>query len=158
LGWTTAVQFLAEKGIFFALWQYSLISINLFLQNCYLFTCASFCPYNPIVSRMNLPTRAPTHSALYLNKGIAMHKGAVTQSIWWLGYGLDSWVLIPGRMGKGILLCHCIHTGSGTHPASYPVGIRGCSVGIKQLRCEIDHTLHVVLSLQMWCLYYVVLA
>jgi hypothetical protein len=32
------------------------------------------------------------------------------------------------------------HTGSGVHPASYPMGTRVLSLGVKQLSCEADHS------------------
>jgi hypothetical protein len=41
-----------------------------------------------------------------------------------LGYGLDNWGSIPSRAEK-FSLHHCVQTGSGTHPASYPMDIRG---------------------------------
>jgi hypothetical protein len=40
------------------------------------------------------------------------------------GYGLDSRGSIPGR-GKRFSLLHSVQTGSGAHPASYPMGTAG---------------------------------
>jgi len=37
-------------------------------------------------------------------------------------------------------LRHCIQTGPGAHPASYPVGIRGFSMVIKRPGREADHS------------------
>jgi hypothetical protein len=37
-------------------------------------------------------------------------------------------------------LHHCIQNGSGAHPASYPVGTRALSLGVKQLGLEADHS------------------
>jgi hypothetical protein len=38
------------------------------------------------------------------------------------GYGIDSLGSIPGR-GNDFSLLNSVHTGSGTHPASYAMGI-----------------------------------
>jgi hypothetical protein len=48
------------------------------------------------------------------------------------GYGLDDHMIgvrIPTRAGNS--LRHCVQTGSGAHPASYPVGIGGFFPGDK---------------------------
>jgi hypothetical protein len=48
-----------------------------------------------------------------------------------LGYGLDyrrSRVRLPGGAGN-FCLHHRVQNGSGAHPASYPVGSRGCFRG-----------------------------
>jgi hypothetical protein len=37
-------------------------------------------------------------------------------------------------------LQHHVQTGSGAHPASYPVGTRALSVGVKQPGHEADHS------------------
>jgi hypothetical protein len=47
-----------------------------------------------------------------------------------LGYGLDDRGAIPGVVGN-FSLHHRVHNGSGTHPASYPVGARGSFSGGK---------------------------
>jgi hypothetical protein len=50
-----------------------------------------------------------------------------------LCYGLDdrgSRVRFPAGAGN-FSLHHCIHNGSGAHPASYPMGIRGSFFGGK---------------------------
>jgi len=39
-----------------------------------------------------------------------------------------------------ISLLHHVQTGSGDHPASYPVGIRAPSLGLKWLGHEADHS------------------
>jgi hypothetical protein len=45
---------------------------------------------------------------------------------------------IPGR-DREFSLRHCVQTGSAAHPASYPMGTGGFSVGIKQPGREADH-------------------
>jgi hypothetical protein len=43
-----------------------------------------------------------------------------------------------------------VQNGSGAHDASYPMGTGGLSLGVKQPRCEADHShLHLVQSLRM---------
>jgi hypothetical protein len=37
---------------------------------------------------------------------------------------MDNRASIPGRVNDGISFCHRVQTGSGAHPASYPMGIR----------------------------------
>jgi hypothetical protein len=44
------------------------------------------------------------------------------------GYGLDGQGLIPGR---DVSLLHSVQTGSGAHPASYPMGTGGSFPGDK---------------------------
>jgi hypothetical protein len=51
----------------------------------------------------------------------------------WLG------VRVPAEAGN-FPLHHCIQTGSGAHPASYPMGTRGSFAEVKQLEHEADHT------------------
>jgi len=54
----------------------------------------------------------------------------VAQSIWRLGYGLDDRGSFPGRVCDGILsLYHCVQTGPGAYPASYPMGTGGSYFG-----------------------------
>jgi hypothetical protein len=50
-----------------------------------------------------------------------------------MGYGLYGPSLIPCR-GKQ----HSVQTGSGAHPASYPVGTRTISSGVKRPMREAD--------------------
>jgi hypothetical protein len=45
----------------------------------------------------------------------------------------------PGR-GWEFFLHHCVQTGSGTHPASYPVGTRSSFLGVKRPGREADHS------------------
>jgi hypothetical protein len=45
---------------------------------------------------------------------------------------------MSGTMMGFFSLCHHIQTGSGTHPASYPVGTRALSPGVEHLGCEAD--------------------
>jgi hypothetical protein len=58
----------------------------------------------------------------------------------------------PGLLKVGLLavwvpagsrnfsLHHCVHTSSGPHPASYPVGTRGSYLGVKRPGREADHS------------------
>jgi len=56
----------------------------------------------------------------------ATHSLPSSAEVYRLGYGLDDMGSIPERDGDGILsLHHSIHTDSGGHPASYPVGTGG---------------------------------
>jgi hypothetical protein len=57
-----------------------------------------------------------------------------------LGYGLDdrsSRVRLPAGAGNFSLL-HRVQTGSGAHPASYPVGTRGSFPGVKWPGREVE--------------------
>jgi hypothetical protein len=59
-----------------------------------------------------------------------------------LGYVLDdrgSRVRFPARAGN-FSLHHRVQTGSGTHPASYPMGTRGLYLGVKWPGREADHS------------------
>jgi len=57
-----------------------------------------------------------------------------------LGYGLDDQrVWVPAGAGN-FSLHYRVQTGSGMHSASYPVGTRGFSLGVKQLGHEADHS------------------
>jgi hypothetical protein len=42
--------------------------------------------------------------------------------------------------GKDFCLCHNVQTGSGAHPASYPMGTRVLCSGVKCLRPEASRT------------------
>jgi hypothetical protein len=60
-----------------------------------------------------------------------------------LDYGLDdrgSRVLFPAGAGN-FSLHHRFQNGSGAHPASYPMGIRGSFPGVKRPVREADHSL-----------------
>jgi hypothetical protein len=68
-------------------------------------------------------------------------RAGVAQSVHRLGYGLDDWVSIPGRGKEGnFSLRHSVHTGSGAHTASYPMGIRGSFPRGKRPLREADHS------------------
>jgi hypothetical protein len=59
-----------------------------------------------------------------------------------LGYGLndrDSRFRFP-EGAVNFSLHHCVQNGSGTHPASYPMGTLGSFLGVKWLGHEADHT------------------
>jgi hypothetical protein len=56
-------------------------------------------------------------------------------------YGLDDrgvGVRVP--VGSRISLLHVVQTGSGAHPASYPMGTGGFSSGVKLPGREVDHS------------------
>jgi hypothetical protein len=55
------------------------------------------------------------------------------------GYGLDDRGSIPGR-GKRFSLLPSVQTGSGVHPASYPVGTGALSIGVKRPGYDADHS------------------
>jgi hypothetical protein len=59
-----------------------------------------------------------------------------------LGFDLDdrgSRVRFPAGAGK-FSLHHRVQNGSGAHPASYPMGTRGFSLGVKRPGREADHS------------------
>jgi hypothetical protein len=59
-----------------------------------------------------------------------------------LGYGLDDWgskVRFPAGAGN-FSLHHRLRNGSGTHPASYPMGTRGFFPRAKRPGCDADHS------------------
>jgi hypothetical protein len=59
-----------------------------------------------------------------------------------LGYALDdrgSRVRFPAGAGN-FSLHHRVQNGSGVHPASYPMGTRGFSLGVKRLGRGTDHS------------------
>jgi hypothetical protein len=59
-----------------------------------------------------------------------------------LGCGLDnrgSRVQVLAGAGN-FSLHHYVQNGSGAHPASYPMGTRALSLGIKQWGCEAGHS------------------
>jgi hypothetical protein len=59
-----------------------------------------------------------------------------------LGYGLEdrgSRVRFPAGVGN-FSLHHRVQNGSGTHPASYPMGTRGSFPGVKRPGREADHS------------------
>jgi hypothetical protein len=47
----------------------------------------------------------------------------------WYGDGLDG---IDSRQGQDFSLLHVVQTGSGAHPASYPMGTGGSFLGIQR--------------------------
>jgi hypothetical protein len=51
------------------------------------------------------------------------------------GYGL-----FESRKGREFSLLHVVETGSGVHPASYPMGPGILSQGVKRPECEADHS------------------
>jgi hypothetical protein len=59
-----------------------------------------------------------------------------------LGYGLGDQcyrVRFPAGAGN-FSLHHRVQNGSGAHPASYPMGTRGLSLGVKLSGREADHS------------------
>jgi hypothetical protein len=58
-----------------------------------------------------------------------------------LNFGLDNWGSFPSKGSDGIFsLHHRVQTGSGAHPASYPMGTGRSFSGVKQLGYEADHS------------------
>jgi hypothetical protein len=57
-------------------------------------------------------------------------------------YGLDDQGgrEFESRQGKKFSLLHIVMTGSGVHPTSYRMGTGGSFPGVKQQRCEADHS------------------
>jgi hypothetical protein len=58
-----------------------------------------------------------------------------------LGYGLDDWgsrTRFPAGVGN-FSLRYRVQNGSRAHPASYPMGIRGSSLGVKRPGREPDY-------------------
>jgi hypothetical protein len=55
------------------------------------------------------------------------------------GYGLDDRGSISGK-GRGFSLFNSVHTGSGAHTASYPMGTGGSLPWVKRPRRESDHS------------------
>jgi hypothetical protein len=62
------------------------------------------------------------------------------------GYGLDDRIFgIRLPVGAGnFSLRHNAHTGSGAHPASYLMGTRGTSLGVKRSGVKLTSHLHLV--------------
>jgi hypothetical protein len=57
------------------------------------------------------------------------------------GYGLDDGGIgfrVP--VGSRTFLLHVVHTGSGAHPASYPMGTGSSFPGLKRQGREADHS------------------
>jgi hypothetical protein len=48
-------------------------------------------------------------------------------------------VRLPEGAGN-FSLHHRVQNGSGAHPASYPMGTRALSLGVKRPECEADHS------------------
>jgi hypothetical protein len=59
----------------------------------------------------------------------------------WLATG---WTIegskFESRQGQEFFLLHVVQTGSGAHPASYPMGTGGCFLGVKRQGREADHS------------------
>jgi hypothetical protein len=57
------------------------------------------------------------------------------------GYGLDDQGIgVPVPVGSRTFLLHVVQTGSGAHPASYPMGTGGSFPGVKRPGNETEHT------------------
>jgi hypothetical protein len=66
-----------------------------------------------------------------------------------LGYGMDD-LGFESRGGLGsFFLHHRVHTGSGAHPASYPIGTRAISLRVKRRGVKLTTHLHLVLRSRM---------
>jgi hypothetical protein len=56
------------------------------------------------------------------------------------GYGLDDWgVGVRVQVVTKIFTLHVVQTGTGVHPASYPMGPWAASSGVKWQGRETDH-------------------
>jgi len=54
-----------------------------------------------------------------------------SKAVYRLGYGMDELGSVPGRGSDGVLSpCHCVQTGSGTHPASYSMDTVSKEAGV----------------------------
>jgi hypothetical protein len=82
-----------------------------------------------------------------LRRGIAQWYSAGLRAGW-------SGVRVPAEAGN-FSLHHRVQTGSGAHPASYPVGTRGSSLGVKRLGCEADHSPPSSVEVKEWVELYV---
>jgi len=52
---------------------------------------------------------------------------------------MDDWGSIPGKgNNENFSLCHCVQTGCGANPASYPMDTRALALGVKWH--ETDHS------------------
>jgi hypothetical protein len=96
--------------------------------------------YNLLVSKgyfSNLPFLCgPHHAELTKSNRIAVVGNTVGIAT---GYGLDD----RGSITVGdwdFPLRHHVQTGSGAHPASYPVDTEGSFPGVKRPGCESDHS------------------
>jgi hypothetical protein len=68
------------------------------------------------------------------------------------GYGLDGQGFIPNG-GQDFSLLHNVQTITEAHPASYPVGTRISSTGVKRRSMKLTTHLHVLLRSRMMELY-----
>jgi hypothetical protein len=77
---------------------------------------------------LNKPSLYLNLMCLELSHTRHIYRAVIAQSVWRLGYGLDSrGFRVPFLAGAGNFSLHNrVQTGSGAHPASYPVGTRGC--------------------------------
>jgi hypothetical protein len=56
------------------------------------------------------------------------------------GYGLHEWGIgLESRYKQSISFLYIVQTGSGTHPATYPIVPGALSSGVKRTGCEADH-------------------
>jgi hypothetical protein len=53
--------------------------------------------------------------------------------------GLDDWVHFPARV-RNFYFLHCLHTGSGAYPTSYPNNAGPVFSGVKRPGREADHS------------------
>jgi hypothetical protein len=57
------------------------------------------------------------------------------------GYGLnDQGIGVRDAVRQEFLVLHVVQTGSGAHPASYPMDTGGSFYGVKRAGCEADHS------------------
>jgi hypothetical protein len=68
-------------------------------------------------------------------------RARVAQSVQKLGYGMDNRGSVPARGNDGSFsLQHCVQTGSGAHPSSYPMGTGSSFPGIRRPGRKADHS------------------
>jgi hypothetical protein len=73
----------------------------------------------------------PTNICVFFSLRVTYRRAVIAQSVHWLGYGLDhrgSRVRFPAGAGN-FSFHHRVQTGSGAHPAFYPIGTGGSFPG-----------------------------
>jgi hypothetical protein len=81
-------------------------------------------------------------ATLWITSVSYQNRAVIAQSVWRLDYGLDdrgSRVRFPAGAWN-FSLHHRVQNGSGVHPASYPMGTRALSLGVKRPGRDADHS------------------
>jgi hypothetical protein len=107
----------------------SLPKCCIYLVWCSIHSMGPRCFKSHTVATGHMVSNTWMHGSVYVRK-------CYYQSVLWLGYRPDDWGSIPGRGGEGIfLLATTFRPALGpAHPASYPVGTRGCFCRVKVAR------------------------